>query len=886
MLFDIRAGFRNGPLPLLTVLILLLPLSTSVAGTTGSIAGTVTDSEGDPVVGASVVVAGTEYGAMTDANGEYFIQGLNSGEYTLTARMVGMASFTKEGVTVLTDLMTRTDFSLNPVAVGETIIQVTEQRNIILQDVPSTIHVIDASEIRSMPVAGVLDIVNRQAGIVSRGGSIHVRGGRAGEVSFLLDGVSLRSPVSNSFSSSIPLSAISETMVITGGLGAEYGGAMSGVVSMITTEGGDEYSGSVRFRDGDYIGFTGEDVVHGYSENSENNNFRSDATTVEVSIGGPEPLTEVLLPAIGLDIPGEVSLHVAGQFLVCGRNFKDSRGYWDNNWLDDWSGLSRLTYRPAATTGISFTSHYTYREKGWDEWIWSRYHEPIYLEGPIIGSNPDYALPVRFDEVWGTSGALTQMLGEKTILGVRMSFNRFDHWRRIRTEEGGYLGEGFAPWDWFAYYIPEERLIDSLGFYHTGIHQSVSLDSRADVYTGALDFTSMLNPRHQLKVGIEGRYYDVYDYSVYAPQAGALIVSQWDAYPKAGSAWAESRMYFPGGMVLVLGARLDYFDPNCTDFDAEAGSTVDVPASMQFSPRFGITHPVTESDVFFATYGHYFQMPTLSQLYLETDYNITGDVSLVGNPNLKPERTTGYEGGLRHLFDHSTSLAMSAFYKDITGLVRTAEYITEEENYFRYENDNSHGNVKGVELTFTRLPGRFLSWSLGYGYTTAKGKYSSPEQQYLYEQEGFTLPPTEDSYLDWDQRHTASAHVDINWHRGEGPRMGGYPFLEGTGLGVDWTYGSGFPYSPPSGSSELPLVNTERYPSTMRTDLRLSREVWIDPLNIRLDVTIFNVFNRRNIEWIYDTGIYGSTGYPGGSMCNPGAWSPARHLLFGASLEW
>jgi outer membrane receptor protein involved in Fe transport len=525
------AGSPSRPALLPLLLAALLP-SLTQASTTGSIAGVVTDASGEPVVGASVVIAGTEFGAMTDPNGEYYIQNLVPDEYTLTARMVGMASYTIEGVTVLGNQMTRLDFRLDPVAVGETVIRVTEQRNIILQDVPSTIHVIDRSEIRSMPVAGVLDIVNRQAGIVSRGGSIHVRGGRAGEVAFLLDGVSLRSPVSNSFSSSIPLSAISETQVITGGLGAEYGNAMSGVVSMVTEEGGDEYTGSVRYRNGDFIGFSGEDIVHGYSEHSENDNFRGGANSVEVSFGGPEPLTEVLLPSIGIDIPGEVRFHVAGQFLVSGRDFQDSRGYWDNNWLDDWSGLSRLTYRPTSTTGISFTGHYTYRERGWDEWVWSRYAEPTYIEGnPILDQNPDYALPIRFDEVWGTSGALTQMLGEKTILGVRLSFNRFDHWRRIRLEDGGHLGEGFAPWDWFSYYVPEERLADSLGFIHTGVHESVSLDSRADVYTGAVDVTAMITPRFQLKVGVEGRYYDVYDYSVFAPEAGSVIVSQWDAYP-------------------------------------------------------------------------------------------------------------------------------------------------------------------------------------------------------------------------------------------------------------------------------------------------------------------------------------------------------------------
>ena len=870
------------------ILLLVLVVSSAFAGTTGTIAGQVRDTSEAPVIGASVMIEDTPLGAVTDANGEYFIHGLIPGSYTVTARMVGKSDFTKEGVSVVADQITRIDFVLDSEAVGWTVVQVTDQRNLILQDVPSTIVVIDAEEINTMPVAGVLDLVDRQAGIISRGGGIHVRGGRVGEVAFLLDGIPLRSPITNVFVVSIPLAAISEASVITGGFGSEYGNAMSGIVNLVSMEGGDEYSGTMRYRGGDFISLRGEESSSGYETPSENDNFRNNCTNVTASIGGPEPLTEVLLPAIGIDVPGEASFFAAGEWQKSGYNFLDSRDYWENNWLNDWSGMARLTYRPTLRTGISFSAYYTYREMGWDEWIWSRLDQVEYIGAtPYLGENPDYALPVRFNEILGITGSLTQMLGEESILEVKVNQTEFDHWRRIRTEEGGYVGEGYDPFDWLAFFTPGERVADSLGFYHTGMHQNVWLESRSTVATGIVDLTAMLNPRHQMKFGIEGRYYDIYDYSVYAEDVASIIVGQWDAYPSAGGAYVQSKANFSGGMVMNLGARFDWFNPNCSEFDAEEGREVDVAPKYQISPRFGITHPVTENDVFFATYGHYFQMPSLNQMFMETDYNISGAYSLVGNPNLEPERTIGYEAGLRHLFDDLTTIAFSAFYKDMTGLVRAAENFNEEYNYYYlYENEDSHGTAKGIEVTLSRRPGGILSGNVSYSFSLVKGRYSSPDEQYEYYIEGYTLSPTKDNYLDWDQRHNASAHIDLSFQQGDGPVLGGIRILEGATAGVDWTWGSGFPYSPPSGGSALPLINTERYPATMRTDLRLSRKVWLGQITLRGEFTIFNLFNRKNIERIYDTGLYEESGYPGGDMNNPAAWSPARHILFGLSLEW
>ncbi|MFO7948844.1 MAG: TonB-dependent receptor [Candidatus Fermentibacteraceae bacterium] len=885
-MFRLHRGTRKGNALKHPVAALIL-FSISLASTTGTVTGRVTDGSGEPVPGATVLVEGTSFGAMADGNGEYVISRLSPGDYALTARMVGMETVSVEGVTVVSDQTTRIDFQLSEAASGVTVIEVRGQRNRILEDVPSTMHVIDRSEIETMPVASVLDVVGRQAGITTRGGEIHVRGGRGGEVDYLLDGVSVRSPMTNAMVATVPLSALAETSVATGGFGAEYGNAMSGIVRMVVREGGSDYEGSLDLGAGDMTAFGGESETRNYSEPSENSNFRGDCLDGQASLGGPEPLTGLLLPSLGVEVPGEARFFGAVEWSRSGFDLRDSRGNWDNNWQNLVSGCLNLSYRPVPSTQIGLLGRYSYRQSGWDEWAWSRYDQPAYIDGePYIGGHIDYALPVRFEESWGLTARFSRLLGDGTVMELLADQGEFRHWRRVRDPGGGYLGDDLTPAAWYAEFYPEERVADSLGFYHGGIHPEVWLESSSSVTTGRASVTSRVGPMLEVKVGLEGKYFDIYDFSVYSGAPGQTFVSNWRASPYSGAAYLQTSFDFSGAMVLNTGLRLEAFDPSTELVEAGGEGTEEVPAKYQISPRLGMTHPVSENDVFFATYGHYFQMPSLNQMFFGTNYNLTGSYSIVGNPDLDAVRTSSYEAGVRHRFDPLSSLSFAAFSKRITGLVRTAPSSAEGGDYFfRYENDDSYATVQGVELTLSRLTGSGWSGSLGYTYSLAEGRYSSSTEQYRYSSEGYGTVPADEHYLDWDQRHTANAHLLLALDRGEGPVMGGFRPLEGAGLSLDWSWGSGFPFSPPPADS-IPEVNTRRYPWTMQTDLQASRRIWAGPLTLEARATVYNLFDRRNVVDIYDPALYLDGGDPGGATSNPAAWSPARHVMFGVSAQW
>ncbi len=877
-------GFLN-KVPALVLLPLLLLSFFAYADTTGIVGGIVSDTDGEPLIGATVMIDDTFLGAMTDSNGEYIIAGVSPGRYSVTASMVGRTTSRMEGVLVVIDLLSRVDFSLSEDPTGSTVIHVHESRTNILQDVPTTLHLMDFTDITTQTSRNIVDIVSSQPGVVTSHGEIHVRGGRSGEVDYLLDGISIRSPINYTFNLELPLSAISNASLMTGGLGVEYGNSMSGVVNLIAKEGTDTYHGTLIARHGDITTASIEAGEQIFMEETDVEQCRSNLNGIEGSVSGPEPITEMLLPLIGIRIPGQMSFSASGQISLSGWDTLDTRGSWENNWQNDMSGVTKITYRPLNKTSFAFTALGSHREMGWNEWAWSRYHLPAYIDDTAyLGRSQDFALPIRFSETTGITFNATQLLGSETVLKLTMGIMKFQDWNRIRLQEGGYIGENTFPIYWFTQYMPEDRIDDSLGFYHTGVHPNVWFDSKATVSSIMLGFDSNPNTRTRIKAGLSADYYDLYQYNVYAQAYRNIFISQWNAYPHSGSCFLQGSYRFGGGVITTAGLRADMFDANTSAFDSEAGGQIQVEQKWHISPRVGFSVPFSENSIFFSTYGHHFQMPPMNCLFVETSYNLAENRIVAGNPNLDPEMTQSFEVGIRHFIDRFTELSLAAYYKDITALVNTEFHS--EGTYFVFSNDDSHGMVRGIEATLNRRAGSNISGQISYSLSIAKGKYSSMLERYNYAQIGVVYVSNEDNYLDWDQTHTASVSMEVRAFESEGPEVAGIHLLENTRLGVSWQYGSGMPYTLPPVEEELVRTNTERYPFSMQTDVTVSRMFRIGPTELNLLLGIFNIFNRKNVVHIYDTSFFHATRDPGGAAGNPRAWSPARHFILSAGISW
>ncbi|MEM9665463.1 MAG: TonB-dependent receptor, partial [Bacteroidota bacterium] len=231
----------------LTLWALCAPLVFSQAG---QLSGRIVDDNGEPVIGATVLITGTQIGAAADLDGDYTVLRIPPGTYTVRFSSIGYQTKLVEEVRISSNRTTELDVILSEeTLVGEEVV-VTAERPLVDVTLTSTMATLSREEIDLLPVQSLDDIVNLQAGVVDG----HFRGGRLGEVQYQVDGVSVNDPFNNSSSLELDRSVLQEVQVISGTFDAEYGQALSGVVNAVLRTGdADEYAFSFETFIGEFI---------------------------------------------------------------------------------------------------------------------------------------------------------------------------------------------------------------------------------------------------------------------------------------------------------------------------------------------------------------------------------------------------------------------------------------------------------------------------------------------------------------------------------------------------------------------------------------------------------------------------------------------------------
>lgn len=217
------------------------------AATTGKISGIVTDqATGEPLMGANVIVEEAQMGAAADMQGQFVIANVPPGEYTVRVSMIGYATQVIRDVRVEIDLTTQVAAELKIESIQGETVEVVAEKKVIKKDVAGSQKSVSAQEIENLPVSDVGDVLGMKAGINS---ALEVRGSAASEVLFAVDGIAMRDERTNAPEMILPISAMQEVSVQTGGISAQYGNVRSGVVNVVSKEGGkDKYSGTFTLR--------------------------------------------------------------------------------------------------------------------------------------------------------------------------------------------------------------------------------------------------------------------------------------------------------------------------------------------------------------------------------------------------------------------------------------------------------------------------------------------------------------------------------------------------------------------------------------------------------------------------------------------------------------
>ncbi len=826
------------------------------AGTTGKLAGKVLDAQtGEPVIGANVIIEGTYLGAAADVDGYYYINNIPPGEYTVIVSSVGYERTVINKVPIKIDLTFKLDVKLNSTTISTKEVVINAQRPLVQKDLTSTSVTISSNDIKMMPVESVGQIINLQAGVV--GG--HFRGGRSDEVAYLVDGL----PVTDAFNGSLPLqvenSSIREMEVISGTFNAEYGQAMSGVVNIVTQDGSQNFHGSLSAYAGDYV------TRHTNLFPNVGKLMSLRTKDYEFSLSGPSMILSHLT------------------FFTTGRYYHDD-GYL----------YGRRIYN------VSDKSPYQLKDPNGNA-ILDQNGNPIYIiphtgDSSFIPMNPTerysfngkltYSLPVvkltysvfwnkdwnkYFDQAWSWtpngimnhymnnwihSFQISHVPSQSIYETLKFAVNRYDY-------RGYVYADPYDP----RYVDPYQGAPISNYTFQSGGQQSGRYERETIQSILQWQLNAQVSKEHKIGVGAEFDWYKLYNHSYsevnLTPndtvftlgyrQLGTPDNQAYTKYPTTFSAYIQDKVEYDI-MIINLGLRFDYFKPNSqfladlrnplrdTNF-ANAGQMVNASPKMQLSPRLGISFPITDKGIIHFSYGHFFQIPSFSNLYVNSDEIVPLSSSLatvMGNPDLKAQKTVMYEVGLQQALTSDLSLDFTVYYRDIRNwlgmeIINTYQGV----NYARYIN-RDYANVRGFIFSLDKRFSDFFSAKLDYTYQIAEGDASDPMSVFYNNQ---TNPPIETNKifvpLDWDQRSTLN--ISLNFGQ-----------ANDWSAGLIFNYGSGFPYTEDVRVSEgLRFENGGMKPPTYNVDLRAEKYFKVGGIDLSAFLLVYNLLDIKN-EWNVD----------------------------------
>jgi len=235
---------------MMLVALFLVGASASAQERFGGLTGSVIDASRGVVPGATIMVTNKLSGAsrtvVSDSTGGFQVRDLEPGRYRVTVELQGFQTLEADDLLVLLGRNTELSAELKLGQMSETV-QVTAEAVRQVDMASTTIaHNVTAEEFDLMPKARSFQGIALSSPGVNQGeieGGYQVNGASGAENSFTVDGVSTNSVLYGSSRQNTVFEYLQEVQVKTGGISAEYGGALGGVISAVTKSGGNAFHG-------------------------------------------------------------------------------------------------------------------------------------------------------------------------------------------------------------------------------------------------------------------------------------------------------------------------------------------------------------------------------------------------------------------------------------------------------------------------------------------------------------------------------------------------------------------------------------------------------------------------------------------------------------------
>lgn len=892
---------------------------------TGKIAGMVNDADTrEALIGINIMIEGTSTGAATDIDGRYVINNVDPGVYTLIFSGVGYQKKIVTNVRVNSGFTTQIDAELPVEAIGLETIIVEAVKPLVRKDLTSSHTVIDNTQIAALPVESIDQLLSLQAGITKgAGGELHIRGGRTTEIAYNVNGVSAVNPFDFGRTVQISPHAIKELSVVSGTFNAEYGNALSGIVNTVTKEGGAKYSGTISYYTGDYIS-TNKDVFFNIDDFNPMNN-----QVVEGTLGGPIPFTnnDITFFFSGRYNYDQGYLYGQRQHTISdsvSRDLNNPNVFYlaqtgDNkiismNPSEDINATGKFTFKPATTIKINYDAIYSQSE--------FQTYNHNYKYNPDANYN-------RYE--WGliNSLELRHAVSNTTFYSLKGSYSIYDFKRYLfplldangskvsynPTMKVGYFDDN-NNWTPVLFadprYQPSHKNTRATQYtFNSGGTLNEHYYQRSNTGEVRFDITSQITKEHDVKFGVKYKWdemefqnftilRDTINYiqpTIQAP--GTPTHDLYSRSPRQFSGYLQDKMEFTS-MILNAGLRVDYFDPKfiyAPDVNRPNTNFEDAKAKLTFSPRLGMSFPITDRGIIHFSYGHFYQLPPYNYLYVNPFFRGLVTSAVFGNANLNPEKTVSYEMGLQQQLSESIAFNVTGFYKDVRDLLALQQIrVSTSVAYYKYVNKD-YGNIKGITFSLNKrkLPSDLFGASVDYTFQVAEGNDTDANSFFLdlssgRQSEKLPVP------LNWDQTHTLNGIITFGGDR-------------------DWlvtvigTLGTGLPYSPSLFQQQVLLKpNSGRKPLQTNVDLLVEKSFDFQSILLTMFVKVFNLFDVLNERLVYDDtgratytleetrggpqdtnklseeypGIKSATEY----FVRPNYYTPPREVRVGVTLEF
>jgi outer membrane receptor protein involved in Fe transport len=841
------------------------------AQTTGKISGKITDlTNNEPLIGANIMIVGTNFGAASDFNGDYFIINIPPGIYKVRASMVGYESVLIENVTVSVNRTSVTNIGMKETVLQGQEVVITADKITNKKDQTSSVRNINSEQIKTLPVENIDAVVQMQAGVVAG----HFRGGRMDEVSYMVDGMNVNEASGRGRAVTIEKEVVSEVEVITGTFNAEYGNAMSGIVNVVTKDGSNDFHGSASVNAANYY-TSHKDIFHGLKDDDF---FRTKDYQLYFEVPVIKDYVSLVLNGRYQDIKDQYN----GIRRFEPDNYSDftspdPKDYYsvhtgDNSYVPmgtnkEYSIFGKLALKPAASIRSSITYSLNHSDaKSYNHWY--KY-------------NPDGR---------GTNHTRTDLVAlqvNHTLSNQLFYELKFSY---MKNFDGNYLYDNYLD----SRYLHDQYAVSNGPGFSTGGQDKNYNKRTSEDYMAKFDMTYQANKNHIVKGGIVYTKHDIDQFWVlirnkYAgaidelaqtidPQTGRIYFLKYEptiitnssvysdiykVHPVEFSAYLQDKMEFES-MVINVGLRYDYFDPATsyptqwrnpanqsvfTDHPEYMSQYKDASSNSQISPRLGISYQLGNSALLRFSYGHFFQMPPLYALYTDPQHIVATEnyKTTMGNPLVKPQKTIQYEVGLWQQLTPEMSVEVAVFYRDIYDLLSTKLIQTYSQVWYGLFSNKDYGNARGLELKYEFYLG---SIAIGLNYTLQYTRGNADDPTFTFSRAGDSKDPVNLLIpMSWDQRHTLNLSAGYN--------------TEKYGATLTAYYNSGTPYTyEPMSESTLSRINlspnNSSVPGQFTVDLSAFYTIWsAQNYKLKLNLLAYNILDALNAA-----SVYSRTGQP------------------------